>query len=147
MSSYRGKRGKLQRQFFPSLCVDKPGVCGVRKEVACVASVSVGFWGKELIPFRFRSLVFLCSPVPRKCLLCRLGRRGASGLITSMLRCIQCIWIYVFVSFSFPCRWNSTNQIFKLSVKLGRSNTSKFCVFKRRTSAIRKRLINSATEE
>ena len=24
------------------------------------------------IPFRFRSLVFLCSPTPRKCLLCRL---------------------------------------------------------------------------
>ena len=61
----------------------------------------------------------------------RWGRgEGADNRhIISMWRCAQCIWIYLFVSFSFPCRWNSTNQIFKLSVKLGRSNTRKFYVF------------------
>ena len=47
--------------------------CNNKIKLACVASVSVGFWGKELfwlspqfragkIPFRFCSLVFLCSP-------------------------------------------------------------------------------------
>ena len=57
-----------------------------------------------------------------------------------------CVYSFICIP-SFQCSWTSTGQILKLSVKLERSNTSEFCVFKRRTNAIKKRLINSATEE
>ena len=74
--NHRISRGhRFQKLSFPST--------RKRKAIACVASVSVGFRGKELkrlspqfragkITFRFRSLVFLCSPTPRKRLLRRL---------------------------------------------------------------------------